>query len=470
MIDAPQPPGGIPKHRPPQSPRTKQKKVVPPPPPRSARSPRDILPPIPPAEGVGASNQYHPSTVTRSRTFSEHSNSPPEVPQRRIRRGSEDPSLPPPVPTTPRPQIHNRAGSPSSSFSPSVESGGGWPHSLSHSSSLPSDSDETISLATFVKKFSDSLPLKVCVDKGFCGPDEKGGISAGDQYVIHFLKHTKMVAIADANGQTYKIPLNSAVEFAPLYNPDDNFEKATRGYTFECAGDIMALKSGLPQVVRVLRSHQTSDSKSSISESELLAVKGVSKTTFTRRSTLKVYSITTKEEKMLHEDCHGKFSTAAVNVRLYIPEILEYISDTLPLTVAACLNVDSCGDLPVGLTSDAVTIELLEIQTSLIATTYCGDDDDDKEEEDDDEHMAVEIPVNLDIDVHILNDDDPDYTDTVDLFEQFNPSRVRTYTGGMNDEFYNVVREGQETLGTEIQKPMNAFLDNAPGPRPELDR
>ena len=474
MMDAAQPAAGVPKHRPPQSPRTKQKKVAPLPPARNVRSPRDILPPIPPGEGGSASSQQHPAKVTRSKTFS-NKDSPPEVPVRRVRQTSEDPLVPPPVPTTPRPRLHNESpfSSVSSPLSKSFESSNGWPHHLAHSSSLPSEqidiSDETMSLASFVKRFSDSLPLKVRVDKGFCGPDEKGGISAGDEYIIHFLKRTKMVVIADANGHTYKFPLNSAVEFAPLYNPEDNFEKATRGYTFEFAGEIIALKSGLPQVVRVLRSHQTTDSKSSVCESELLAVKGVSKTTFTRRAMLKVFSITTKEEKMLHEDCHGKFSTAAVNIRLYVPEILEYVSDSLPLTVAACLNVDSGGDLPDGLTSDAVTVEVIEIQTSLIATNYCDDVDDD-EDEDDDDRIPVEIPINLDIDVTILYDDDHDYTDTVDLFEQFNPSRVRTYTEGKYEEFSHMVREGQETLGTEIQKPMNAFLDSAPAPRPAVNK
>lgn len=469
MVDGPLPPASILRHLPPHSPRTKQRKMAPSPPPRTMRSPRDILPPIPPGEGVSASGPPHPGKVARSKTFC-NQDGPPDVPVRRLRRSSEDPSAAPPVPTTPRPRIHED-GSVSSPLSKSFDSSGSWPHPLSHSSSVPCDpSDETMSLASFVRRFSDSLPLKVHVDKGFCGSDEKGGISAGDEYIIHFLKRTKMVVIADVNGHTYKFPLNSAVEFAPLYDPEDNFEKATRGYTFEFASEIIALKSGLPHVVRVLRSHQTSDPKSSISESELLAVKCVSKTTFTRRATLKVFSITTMEEKLLHEDCHGKFSTAAVNTRLYVPEILEYVSDALPITVAACLNVDSGVDLPAGLTSDAVTIEVIEIQTSLIATTYCEDDAAMEGEEDDDDSIPVEIPINLDIDVTILSDDDHDYTDTVDLFEQFNPSRVRTYTEGNYEDFHHIVRKGQETLGTEIQKPMNAFLNNSPNHRPPVDK
>ena len=341
---------------------------------------------------------------------------------------------------------------------------------MSHDRDLHSagTADQTLSLAVFVKRYSDSLPVRINVEKGFCGADDEKGISSGDQYKVHFLKRTKMVTIVDVNGHAYKIPLNSAVEFAPLYDPEGDFKKAIKGYTFDRASDIMALKSELPKVVRVLRSHHTGDTKSSVSESELLIVKGVTKTTFTRKSTLKVFSITNKENKVLSDDCAGKFSTNPVNIRLYVPEILDYISDPLPLKAAVCLSVDTSDELPIGLTTDAVTIETVGIQTSLIATAFSEEEEEEEEEED--ENMAIEIPINLDVDVSIIEEEEePDYADTMMLFKKFDPTKVRSCTGS-REGFDQSVRQGHETLGTVIEKPKLAFQDEAVNPSPSQTR
>ena len=85
-------------------------------------------------------------------------------------------------------------------------------------------------LPEFVKKYSESFPLHIKVLKGYCGPSSRLTISTSDTYNIHFIKHTKVVAIKDAHDTPYSIPLNSAIEFGMVYDPNNNHSKAVNVY------------------------------------------------------------------------------------------------------------------------------------------------------------------------------------------------------------------------------------------------
>jgi len=88
-------------------------------------------------------------------------------------------------------------------------------------------------LRDFVEKYSKSFPVHIKVLKGYCGPSSRLTISSSDTYNIHFMKHTKVVSIKDAHDTPYSIPLNSAIEFGLVYDPNDNRSEAINGLTFE---------------------------------------------------------------------------------------------------------------------------------------------------------------------------------------------------------------------------------------------
>jgi len=89
------------------------------------------------------------------------------------------------------------------------------PQSKSHTT-IDSDDCERITLPNLMSKFS--FPLCVQVVKGFVGKrGEESAIACGEVYNIHFVKHTEVVTMIDYNGNTYNVPLNSAVRSGIIY-------------------------------------------------------------------------------------------------------------------------------------------------------------------------------------------------------------------------------------------------------------
>ena len=46
---------------------------------------------------------------------------------------------------------------------------------------------------------------------------------------------------------TYSVPLTSAIQFSPLYDPSDNIEEAKTGFWFTTVGEMLSVKT-LPKV------------------------------------------------------------------------------------------------------------------------------------------------------------------------------------------------------------------------------
>ena len=340
-------------------------------------------------------------------------------------------------------------------------------HSFDHGmlNRVVSPEGEVYTLAKFVERYSRSLPLRVRVDKGYCGAEERFVISAGDVYNIHFLKRTKVVSICDSNGSDYTIPMNSAIEFGVLYDPNQNTAEAQKGKTFKKAGDIISIcQSGgpLPRLVCATKTHPGSDPKSSVEENELLLVKKLGKTTMMRKPVLKVYSLTMKEEKSLHEDCAGYFTTDPYRIRLYPPEILAHLAEFLPLKSKLFISCDTSEELPVHLISDVVTLLHSSTETSLIATT-CWEKGIAPTDED---RVPVDIPLNLDIEVVIIpvEGNEQLFMDTRNLYEGFDPSKVLTWKESKDADSFTAqtslsraVRQGYEKEGLELQKPQRIY-------------
>ena len=140
---------------------------------------------------------------------------------------------------------------------------------ITKSPSVSSISEE-LALKDFMGKYSKSLPHRVKVCKGFYGVSDQTAVTTGDILNMHFLKSTKVslfnvqvkvldfylpftlqVMVIETGPQqgatTYSVPLTSAIQFSPLFDPNDNIDEAKRGFWFNTVSDILALKT-LPKV------------------------------------------------------------------------------------------------------------------------------------------------------------------------------------------------------------------------------
>jgi len=152
-------------------------------------------------------------------------------------------------------------------------------------------STDKISLPVFLSRHHKNFPVRFRVCKGFCGSDEESSISDGDQFNVHFIKYTTIIAIEYENGSRFNVPLNSALPFAILYNPHNNLNEAMTGYKFEKVSEILQMAK-LPTLLWARRAYQGSTSDSSVSVNELLIVRKVKNKILGNKS-LKVYSLTT---------------------------------------------------------------------------------------------------------------------------------------------------------------------------------
>ena len=193
------------------------------------------------------------------------------------------------------------------------------------------EDESPISLGELVLKYSTFLPLQIQVKKGYHGNDERRCIAAEDVYNIHFVKHTKVVVLRDRRGVKFNIPLNSAVHFAPVFNPNNNIKEAMKGFTYERVSDLMALKV-MPKIVHATKPHIRVDSKATIEKSEVFIVQNVVPIGV-RKKVLKVYSITCNQNKLLQADSVGGFTTNPHYTYLYLLEIIEHFLNALPLDV-----------------------------------------------------------------------------------------------------------------------------------------
>lgn len=256
------------------------------------------------------------------------------------------------------------------------------------------------------------------------------------------------------------------MEFGMLYDSGGDTSEMKRGIVFKTAGDILALcqnpDRSLPKIVCAMKYHLTGDPKSSVKENELLLIRRMGRTTVKRKPVLKVYSLTTKEEKTLSEDCAGHFTTDPYRVRLYPPEILAHFSDLLPLKSMLFISAETSEELPIHLTSDIITLTHTITETSLIATT-CWEGGIAPTDED---RVPVDIPIDLDIEVVIIpvEGNEQLFMDTRNLYEGFDPSKVLTWKDTKDADKFTaqtrlrrVVRSGYEKEGLELQKPEKIY-------------
>lgn len=99
-----------------------------------------------------------------------------------------------------------------------------------------------------VNQYSTHLPLEVVVAKGAYGMDENHSLATSDRCVIHFIKKRELIQIQDpkTNGE-FSVPLNTAIKFAVVYNPNNKESEAMNGFNFQLVSDILA-ETKMPKI------------------------------------------------------------------------------------------------------------------------------------------------------------------------------------------------------------------------------
>ena len=148
------------------------------------------------------------------------------------------------------------------------------------------------------------------------------------------------------------------------------------------------------------------------------------------------------------------------SVRLYLTDIHEFFKDKLPQKAMIFLNSDVTDDSISHLVSEVINLTHVSVESAIIATcTNDGENVSESEFSEEDEGL-VSIPINMDITVDIVSDDS-DYEDlydnTMNLFDNFNPSKVRDMSGSTAQpgvtSVRKAVRQGYEFRGLEIERP-----------------
>ena len=56
---------------------------------------------------------------------------------------------------------------------------------------------------------------------------------------IYFIKSTSVAVLTSPKSKKYLLPLNSSTKFSPIYNPENNLDKALKGYSFKSIGQLL---------------------------------------------------------------------------------------------------------------------------------------------------------------------------------------------------------------------------------------
>ena len=202
------------------------------------------------------------------------------------------------------------------------------------------DKKGELSVQDFGNQYSEELPMQVYVSKGTYGMEDKYSLSTGDVCNIHFMRHRELVEVEDKERQlNLFVPLNSAIKFGIVYNPQDNENEAMKGYLFPNVSDLLSLGySSLPKIICACQFHDP-ERPGSEPTREVMAVKEIilsdNPDEFRK---LRVYSITALKERILDENVYGHFSTRPSFMQLYLPEILKYVSKPIPSQVSMFRN------------------------------------------------------------------------------------------------------------------------------------
>ena len=92
--------------------------------------------------------------------------------------------------------------------------------------------------------------------------------------------------------------------------------------------------------------YEGNDTRSSVRENEILVIQQALKSMFRGKRGIKVFSLQTKTEKVLPEECDAGFSTNPSLVRLHPSDIIEHIANPFPAYAVMYPSAESNAEDP----------------------------------------------------------------------------------------------------------------------------
>ena len=339
---------------------------------------------------------------------------------------------------------------------------------------------EGMSLKKLMSRHSKSFPLRIHVLEGFSGHTSELTISTADEYNIHFTKHQTVVTVRASSGELYSIPINSAVQFGLLYNPEK------QPCIFENVADIIALRT-LPKVVCATVAYMGNAETASVAENEVLCINRVHNPMFHGRKSLEVYSLLTGGKKQLPLECLGKFSTDPSLIQMRLLDMLDHISNLFPSQAMMFTGEEfsrSVQELPNSLLSNRITLTESKTETSLVASTVDTGIPLEQAEN------LIDIPLDdclANVKVAIVQLDDVKETErlqiqTRNLLKNIDLAKLQSYRDAASDNvyttqslFYTTLEKGCERIGVKLDAPSPILSRDRPqeekdAPSPMLRR
>lgn len=195
---------------------------------------------------------------------------------------------------------------------------------------------------------------------------------AGDENVctdeilnLHFLKNLEVAVVTEPNENVeYSIPCNSSIKFGLIYSPSPYDASASPYMLLKTAGDVMKLKQ-LPSVVTATQSYDGGSQNKSVSEGEILFVKG---TTKAKGKQLTVISAS-GEEKQLSSKCSGSFSTDPRHTKLHPSVLLTQEIQWPQYVILYPCDREMAMGFPASMNNAPVLVACMRVETSVVATS-----------------------------------------------------------------------------------------------------
>ena len=249
---------------------------------------------------------------------------------------------------------------------------------------------------------------------------------------------------------------------------------------FEKVADVLALPT-LPRVIAATVPWGGEAEKGSVEGGEILIVKQSPKLKILNRGrkSLKVFSVLTRSEKTLPEDCCGHFTISPNRLLLHLPDLMEHVPNLFPSESIIYCNPQNEGklkDLPPGFLSRSITLCECIKETSLVASSARANERIEEPDGNPEREDLIDIPVDdeaLQIEVTVIDSSDSQeteklYEDTRFIYERFDPSTLKSFKDTGSEEtyvtqslFYEAIRPGCEKVGVELEEPP-AIYDRIP--------
>lgn len=308
---------------------------------------------------------------------------------------------------------------------------------------------ETLSLSDLVVWNSHLLPARVQVVTGHIAEnDNQPNIYVGDVFTVHGIKKSKVVMIMDSRSHVYNVPLYSSAKFGIVGDSVQSDEYVCT-YTFR---DLLTAKPQ-PRVIASLSSYQGYNDTMSVKQYEVFIVNDVFNVSENSQmgAVIGAFSVTTAKQKFIPKECNVLFTTDPAATQLYLSEIIEHAPHLLPCRARLFASEEQT-KLPKYLTTDLVTIEDLQSETSFITSLHQWEGDVGSSSQTE-IYMDIHTSINIEVRVESTTVDNPSARIHAFNFTKFQACLDTAEDDTTNSQALRVLRKGYEQAGTNIHVP-----------------